>query len=122
MSRHYVGSQTRRLFLRHKPNVIMDYTNEFLENVLYAGKMELSLQEMFDVLQINNRQQFQTDLVTPGNKIYDAYSRGVATAYFEIEKKLIMAAELGDKASIELLWKVQAKREAKRDRITSLIE
>lgn len=94
----------------------MDYSAEFLENVMYAGKMGLTLPEIKYAFEIENWKQFSDDFNTPGSEIHETYKFGVVSAQFEIEKALLAGAAAGDKDSIELLWKIQNKREAIRDR------
>lgn len=95
---------------------VMSYTSDFIENITYAGKMGLKPYEIKYSFKIENFEKFLADFNEEGSEINEAYKKGVGSAQFEIEKSLIKQAELGDKESIELLWKIQTKREAMRER------
>lgn len=87
-----------------------------IANVTAAGGLGYTLNQIKYSFTIPEWNEFKKEFETPGSPLAEAYKQGQLSAQFEMEKTLLDRAKLGDKDSIELLWRIKTKRDAQLER------
>lgn len=79
----------------------MEYTEEFLKNIVQVGKLGYPLSKIINVLDIEDVETFTKDFYDPNSQVAINYRKGVDKSDFMIDLKLFNMAANGDLKALE---------------------